>query len=154
MRLTVERRWPKATYTIGRLYVDGVYFCNTLEDTDRGLNKFMREDEIVQKKVYGETAIPKGTYVIDMDTVSPKYAAVKFFADVCEGKVPRLRNVPGFDCILIHTGNTALDTRGCLLVGLNTKVGQVTSSRDTFQKLYAKMKEAKDKGEAVTIEIK
>ena len=82
MRLKVERRWPKATYTIGRLYIDGLYYCNTLEDTDRGLNKFMREDEIVQKKVYGETAIPKGTYVIDMDTVSPKYAAVKFFADL------------------------------------------------------------------------
>ena len=154
MKLVVERRWPKATYTIGRLYVDGAYFCNTLEDTDRGLDKFMREDEIARRKVYGETAIPKGTYTVDLNTVSPKYKAVKWFDDLCGGMMPRLQNVPGFSAILIHTGNTALDTRGCLLVGLNTKVGQLTESRATFQKLYERLKAAKDKGEPVSIEIK
>ena len=153
MKLRVERRWPKATYTIGRLYVDGVYFCNTLEDTDRGLNKFMREDEIKRLKVYGETAIPKGTYMVDLNTVSPKYKAVKFFDDLCGGMMPRLQNVPGFSAILIHTGNTVLDTRGCVLVGLNTKVGQLTESRATFQKLYEKLKAAKERGDHVTIDI-
>lgn len=153
MKLKLERRWPKDTYTIGRLYVNGVYFCNTLEDTDRGLDKYMREDEIRRRKVYGETAIPKGTYGVDLNTVSPKYAAVKWFADLCGGMMPRLQNVPGFDGILIHTGNTALDTRGCVLVGLNTKVGQLTESRATFQKLYEKLREAKEKGEPVSIEI-
>lgn len=153
MRLRVERRWPKATYTIGRLYVDGVYFCNTLEDRDRGLLQSDSESSIRSRKVYGETAIPKGTYKITLDVVSPKYAAVKWYKDLCGGKMPRLLNVPGFDAILIHPGNTALDSYGCLLPGRNTVKGKVTSSRDTFKTLYNQMREAWNRGEEITIEI-
>ena len=153
MKLELERTWPKATYTIGRLYVDGVLFCNTLEDRDRGLKQSDNPDYIKTRKVYGETAIPKGTYTVSMNVTSPKYAAVTWYHQLCLGKMPRLRDVPGFDGILIHPGNTALDTLGCILVGKNTKVGQLTESKATFKALYKEMKKASDKGEAITITI-
>lgn len=153
MKLLVERRWKKATYTIGRLYVDGVWLCNTLEDKDRGLKKEYGAAVVRSRKVAGETAIPTGTYGVAMNVTSPKYAAVKWYWDLCQGKMPRLLSVPGFDGILIHPGNTALDTTGCCLVGKNTKVGQLTDSRATFEALYKKMKAAYDKGEQITIEI-
>lgn len=153
MKLRVERKWPKATYTIGRLYVDGFYFCNTLEDRDRGLKQTDSKDYIKSRKVYAETAIPKGTYAVTLNVTSPKYAAVSWYWQLCRGKMPRLLNVPGFEGILVHPGSTALDSAGCLLVGKNTKVGALTSSKDTFKALYKKMKEAADKGEEITIEI-
>lgn len=153
MKLELERKWPKATYTIGRLYVDGVFFCNTLEDRDRGLNKSDSLNYIKSRKVYGETAIPKGEYLVDMNVTSPKYAAVTWYYQLCKGKMPRLRDVPGFDGILIHPGNTALDTLGCILVGKNIKVGQLTESKATFKALYKEMKKASDRGEEITITI-
>lgn len=153
MKIKVERRWPKATYTIGVLLVDGVRLCETLEDKDRGLTKDDSLSKIRQVKVPGETAIPKGTYTVRMDVVSPKYSAVAWFKKLCEGKMPRLVGVPGFEGILIHPGNTALDTLGCILVGRNTKVGQLTASRETFAVLYGKMKAAADRREEITIEI-
>ena len=153
MKLTVDRAWKKDTYTISRLFVDGVYFCNTLEDKDRGLSKTDSLDKIKKTKVYGETAIPRGTYEISMDVVSPKYSASSFYQEVCRGKVPRLLNVPGFEGILMHVGNTALDSYGCLLVGKNTIKGRLTQSKSTFKALYAKMLAAHNKGEKITIEI-
>ena len=153
MRLKIDRRWKKETYTIGRMYVDGVFFCHTLEDRDRGLRRTDSLSEIKAKKVYGETAIPTGTYAIRMDVVSPKYSAVAWYQNLCGGKMPRVVAVPGFEGILIHPGNTALDTLGCILVGNNTKVGQVTSSRDTFKALYRKMKAEIDRGETITLDI-
>ena len=153
MRLKLERKWKKETYTIGRLYVDGVYFSNTLEDRDRGLRQTDPLGIIQSKKIYGETAIPTGTYGITLNVTSPKYAGVKWYWDLCKGKMPRLLSVKGFEAILLHPGNTALDSCGCILPGKNTKVGQVTSSRDTFKALYKKMKAASDKGEEITIEI-
>lgn len=153
MRLKVERRWKKATYTIGRLYIDGVYYCNTLEDADRGLRQTDPLTYIQARKVAGETAIPSGTYGVSMNTTSPKYAGVAWYRNFCQGKMPRLLAVPGFDGILIHPGNDALDTKGCILVGKNTKVGKLTESKATFEKLYKKMKAAHDKGEEITIEI-
>ena len=154
MILKVERKWKKSTYTIGRLYIDGVYFCNTLEDKDRLLKKEYSVQFIKANKVYGETAIPSGTYRVDMNTVSHKYAAVAWYKKICSGKMPRLLEVPGFDGILIHPGNTALDTLGCILVGKNTKVGQLTDSRATFEELYKRMKAASDQGQNIFIEIK
>ena len=153
MKLELERKWPKATYTIGRLYVDGVFFCNTLEDRDRGLNQSDDLNYIKSRKVYGETAVPKGEYLVDMNVTSPKYAAVSWYHQLCLGKMPRLRDVHGFDGILIHPGNTALDTLGCILVGKNTKVGQLTESKETFKALYKEMKKASDRGEVIEITI-
>ena len=153
MKLRLERRWPKQTYTIGILYIDGLRFCETLEDKDRGLKQTDSLSYIKSRKVYQETAIPKGTYKVAMNITSPKYSASAWYWKLCQGKVPRLLNVPGWDGVLIHTGNTALDTAGCCLVGRNTKVGQLTESKATFEKLYKKMKAAYDKGEEITIEI-
>jgi hypothetical protein len=153
MKIKVERRWPKPTYTIGRMYIDGLYYCNTLEDRDRGLLQSHHKDYIRAHKVQGETAIPKGTYGVTLNVTSPKYAAVSWYWQLCRGKMPRLLNVPGFDGILIHPGNTALDTLGCILVGKNTKVGKLTDSKETFKAVYKRLKEAADKGEEITIEI-
>ena len=153
MKLRLERKWKKPTYTIGRLYVDGVFLCNTLEDKDRGLKQTDSKSSIARRKVYGETAIPTGEYVVVMNTLSPKYSASSWYRKVCGGYVPRLLAVPGFDAILIHTGNNPLQTRGCILVGKNTIKGQLTASRETFEVLYRKMKKAWDKGEGISIEI-
>ena len=153
MKLEVERRWKKETYTIGRLYVDGVYFCNTLEDKCRGLKQTDSIYFIKQRKVYGETAIPSGTYTVAMNVISPKYAAIAWYWQLCQGKMPRLLNVPGFEGILVHPGNDPTQTLGCLLVGKNTKVGQLTESKATFKALYKEMKEAYDAGEEITIII-
>lgn len=153
MKIRVERKWPKPTYSIGRFYIDGIFYCNTLEDADRGLKQTDSLDYIKSRKVANETAIPKGTYKVAMNVTSPKYAASSWYWSLCQGKVPRLLNVPGFDGILIHTGNNPLQTSGCLLVGKNTKVGQLTESKETFKKIYKLMKSAYDKGEEITIEI-
>ena len=153
MRLKVERRWPKATYTIGRLYIDGIFYYNTLEDADRGLKQTDSLAYIKSRKVAGETAVPKGTYGVAMNVTSPKYASVAWYWNFCQGKMPRLLNVPGFEGILIHPGSDALSTRGCILVGKNTKVGKLTDSKACFQEVYRLMKAAADNGEEITIEI-
>ena len=156
MKLTIDRKWKKATYTIGRLYIDGLYYCNTLEDRDRGLRQGDSLASIKSRKVYGETAIPAGTYGVTLNVTSQKYAAVAWYWQLCRGKMPRLLNVPGFDGILIHPGgsNGPLDTRGCILVGKNTKVGRLTESKTTFKEVYRRLKEAADRGDEITIEIK
>ena len=154
MKILVDRKWKKDTYTIGNLYVNGKLFCNTLEDKDRGLKQTDSLAYIKSKKIYGETAIPTGKYVVTLNVTSPKYSAVKWYWNLCKGLMPRLLNVPGFDGILIHPGNTALDSYGCILVGKNTGKGKITQSKDTFAKLYKELKAAADKGETIEIEIK
>lgn len=134
MEIRVERKWPKAGYTIGNLYVNDAKLCNTLEDEDRGLMQSQPLDYIKYNKVYGDTAIPKGRYRVDMRTVSPKFKS-KNWAQPYKGIVPRLVGVPGFDGVLIHPGTTSKDTLGCILVGKNTIVGGVTKSQETFHTL-------------------
>ena len=102
MKLTVHRKYRKETYTIGELYIDGVFFCHTLEDKDRGLKQTDDIAHIKAVKVPSQTAIPLGTYKVSMDIVSPKYSKVAFYQNLCNGKVPRIMDVPGFDGILIH----------------------------------------------------
>lgn len=153
MKLTLKRVAKRPTYTIGWLYVDGVKFCDTIEDKDRGLTQSMPVAEIKKRKVYSQTAIPTGTYTISMNTVSPKYSKRDFYKKLCNGKVPRLLNVPGYDGVLIHVGNTERDTAGCILVGQNTSVGKVLNSQVTFTRLYKVLKDAADKGEKITLTI-
>ena len=138
MNLKLVRKYRKETYTIGKLYVDGVYFCDVIEDKDRGLDDSMVLADIMVKKKYGETAIPYGTYKVEIN-YSPKYKKL----------MPQIMNVKGFGGIRIHSGNTAKDTLGCLIVGKNTVKGMVTESRTTYNKLFALMKDEKD----ITIEI-
>ncbi len=154
MKILIDRKWKKETYTIGKLYVNGSLFCNTLEDCDRKIKQTDSLNTIKSKKIYGETAIPTGKYKITLDVTSPKYSAVKWYKNLCKGKMPRLLDVPGFEGILIHPGNTPFDTYGCILVGKNTIKGQLTQSKDTFAKLYKLMKDAYDRGETIEIEIK
>ena len=141
MELRLKRIARRDTYTIGRLYVDGEYFCDTCEDVDRGLRQDMAQSVIRAIKRKGVTAIPTGRYRVTLDVQSPKFRT-KAMYQFCNGYLPRLINVPGFDGVLIHIGNTAKDTEGCLLVGRNTKVGKVLESRTTFVKLYEKLRKA------------
>jgi hypothetical protein len=138
MKLRLERIARRPTYTIGRLYVDGVYFCDTLEDKDRGLRQDMPLSEIKRIKVQGETAIPTGEYRMIVN-ISPAKKRL----------LPRLLNVPGFDGILIHRGNTAKDSSGCILVGENKVVGKVINSTEYELKLVGLLKDE----EEITIEV-
>ena len=141
MKLTLKRIALRSTYTIGRLYIDGNYFCDTLEDTVRDLNKNGKFDN-GEKKIKGKTAIPYGTYEIKW-TYSPRFKKY----------TPQLMNVPSFEGIRIHNGNSSDHTEGCLLLGENKKVGMVLNSKATIAKFYPIIKDACSKGK-VTIEIK
>ena len=117
MTILLKRIAPRDTYTIGKLYIDGQYICDTCEDKVRDLSK--------EKKVYGETAIPYGTYKVSW-TYSPKFKKY----------MPLIEDVPQFNGVRIHSGNTAKDSLGCILVGENKQKGMVLNSRATVNKLY------------------
>ena len=142
MKLLLDRIYKGKDYTIGRLYIDGVYFCDTLEDTVRDLPE--------EEKIYSQTAIPAGTYKITLNIISPKYSLRKSY-DWCGGRLPRLLNVPFFDGILIHAGNTAKDSAGCILVGENKEKGKVLNSMATLKRLYKVLKEHEGEGISITI---
>ena len=140
MRLTLKRIANKKDYCIGKLYINGKYFCDVLEDVDRGLDDSMTEEDILKQKKYGETAIPTGIYTVLL-TYSPKYKKV----------MPLINNVKGYSGIRIHSGNSSKDTLGCLLVGKNTVVGRLTDSRNTYNALFKRLQQ---KGSnKITIEI-
>ena len=141
MKLTLKRIALRQTYTIGKLYIDDVYFCDTIEDTVRDINKNGKFDN-GEKKIHSKTAIPYGIYEIKW-TYSPRFKKY----------TPQLMNVPSFEGIRIHAGNTSADTEGCLILGENKQVGKVLNSRATINKFYPIIKEACSKGK-VTIEIK
>ena len=143
MKLLLKRKFKGESYTIGDLFIDGKFFCNTIEDkvrllpascpnTPKGISCKCKE------KVYAETAIPSGTYKITM-AVSPKFGRV----------LPYLHNVPHFLGILIHSGNTETDSAGCIIVGDNTIPGKVLNSRSTSDKLNLLLATEKD----ISIEI-
>lgn len=147
IKLILNRIAKKDHYTIGKLYVNDTFICNTLEDKDRGLTQSMSLDEIKNKKVYGETAIPSGTYKVTTSVQSPRFKTKKFYQDVCNGYVPRILNVPGFDGILFHVGDGPRAqnlTEGCILIGKNTVVGQLTNGKEIFKNFYNKIKDDKN----------
>ena len=153
MELKLKRRYKAETYTIGDMFLEEEWFCNTLEDKDRGLKSSMSLEEINKIKVYAETAIPTGRYKVIMDVVSPKYNKVKWYKDNFGGRMPRLENVKGFSGILIHPGTTAVDSAGCIIVGLNKIKGNVLESRATFTKLWKKLEEAHKRNETIYLTI-
>ena len=152
MKLLLNRMYKCSTYTIGKLFINDEYFCDTCEDKDRGLNSNMSIDEIGKIKIPSETAIPTGIYEISMNIQSQKFKTYKQY-QFCNGYLPRLLNIPCFDGILIHIGNTSSSSAGCILVGENKEKGQVINSTATFKKLYPILKEAFDRGEKIEIEI-
>ena len=129
MKLQLKRLHRKPEYTIGKLYIDGVYFCDTVEDVDRGLYSYMNVGEISKIKVKDETAIPYGKYKVRL-SMSPRFKKI----------LPEIMNVPGFTGVRIHNGNWASDSSGCIIVGKNTVKGGVTQSKVTMSKLMEKLK--------------
>lgn len=152
MELKLKRIALRETYTIGKLYVDGAYLCDTLEDKVRDLNKDGDLNDIGEGKVYGKTAIPYGKYEITMKVQSPKYSQRASYA-WCKGYLPRLLNVPHFEGILIHSGNDETHSHGCLLVGENKVKGKVVNSMETLKRVYRILKSASDSGEKIWITI-
>ncbi|MDR2652867.1 MAG: DUF5675 family protein [Prevotellaceae bacterium] len=152
MELLLKRAYKKSDYTIGNLYINDELFCNTLEDKDRSLRSDMQLEYIKNTKVAGSTAIPTGRYVVTLAVQSPKYRYRKAY-EFCNGYVPRLLNVKGFEGILMHIGNTNADSSGCILLGKNTVKGAVMESSETLRKLYDKMRLAADTGEEIVITI-
>lgn len=152
MKLLLRRIFKGPRYTIGKLFINGVYECDTLEDQDRGLTSQMSLEEIKAKKVYGVTAIPTGTYSINMTTVSPKFKD-RTWAKPYKGMLPRLENVKGYEGVLIHVGNKAEDTLGCILVGENKVKGQVINSTAAFYELMTVLLKAKSIGESIELTI-
>lgn len=142
MLITLDRAWKRKGYTISRLYINGELFCNALEDESRGLRQDMDLGTIKAKKIAGETAIPSGCYMVTL-TYSPRFRKM----------LPLLNDVPGFSGVRIHSGNTAKDTEGCILVGQNLEKGKVLNSRIWYDKLLAKMNAAWAKKEHVVIDI-
>ena len=120
LEAVLERAWKRDTYTIGKFLINGQRFSESIEDPDRGLTQDMPLEEIKMRKVYGETAIPTGTYTVKM-TWSPKYKRM----------MPEVQNVPGYSGVRIHSLNTAEDSYGCIGLGRNTKVGMITNSKKT-----------------------
>jgi hypothetical protein len=133
MILLVNRFFKGDTYTIGRLNIDGVPFCDTLEDVVRDLNKDGDLNDPGEGKIYGQTAIPYGTYKVVLSH-SPKFKRI----------LPEILNVPEFTSIRIHAGTTAGDTLGCLLIGKNMFKGTLSHSRITENSLVAKLQQAKE----------
>ena len=155
MEIRLERSYKGAQYTIGHLYLNDVFFCDTIEDVYRGTTQDMPftstgngtgywtdKDGNRIEKIYGQTAIPTGTYKIDI-TYSSKF----------KKRLPLLENVPGYEGIRIHSGNTQEDSLGCIIVGENKVKGQVINSRLTLAKLMSRLEEAFEFNEEVKITI-
>lgn len=153
MKIELTRIYTCPGYTIGRIRVNNVYICDCLEDTDRGLDSSMTKEEIKKRKVYKQTAIPTGTYQVTLNVQSPKFAQYEYYKKFCNGYLPRLLLVPGFDGILIHKGNKASQSAGCLLVGFNTEKGRVNNSQYAFERLYGLLKAASEARDKITITI-
>lgn len=152
MELKLKRFAFKNAYTVGKLYIDGAYFCDTIEDKDRGLDSSMTVEQIKNKKIASVTAIPTGRYAITLNVVSPKFKNRAQYA-FCGAKLPRLIDVKGYDGVLIHIGNTAEESAGCILVGQNKVVGRVINSTETFKKLYGVLDAANKKGEKIYLTV-
>lgn len=135
MELTLNRIFLGTVATIGELWVNDSHLCDTLEDRVRP------EGE----KVYGQTAIPEGTYEVKL-TYSPRFKKI----------LPEILNVPNFSGIRIHCGNSSADSLGCVLVGTwdGKKEDWISDSRKAFDELMSLLQEATDKKEPITITIK
>ena len=126
MNLTLYRKWFTDISTTGVLFIDGEFFCYTLEDVVR------------EQKIYGKTAIPYGKYDVVI-TYSPRF----------KKNMPLLVNVPNFEGVRIHAGNTANDTEGCILVGKSKGQDFIGGSRKTYEELMERIK-----GQKLTLEIR
>lgn len=160
MEILIKRITHKP-YSVGHLYINNKYFCDTLEPPYFGTNNKMNVTEILATKK-GNTAIPTGEYTICLEHYSPKFGN-RSWAKCCNGKIPTIemdnhKDVIGFSRVLIHVGNVASqygksDTMACILVGYNKVKGKLINSIDTFKRLISTLKEAKDNNEKITLTI-
>lgn len=151
MKVEIKRIAKKDKYTIGKVFIDGVYICDSIEDKDRGLTQNTPLVEIKKIKVPNQTAIPTGKYQVTLNVVSPSFSKKDYYKKFCNGYLPRILNVPGFDGILMHRGIDQDSSSGCIILGYNTIVGKVTNSQKAFEKVYNLLKKSTDK---IFIEIK
>ena len=135
MEITVKRINKTNDYTIGQMFIDDEYFCDTLEDTVRDLTN-------VQDKIYGRTAIPAGTYPVILD-----------YSGHFKKLLPHILDIPFFSGVRIHSGNDVEDTNGCILVGSYHHAGYIIESRATMEKLMKKLRETTNKGDRITLSI-
>jgi hypothetical protein len=138
MQMKLVRKLGNAGFTEGRLYIDGVFECFTVEDADRHLEKG-------GVKIQNQTAIPKGIYEVVI-TMSNRFRKL----------MPLLKNVPGFSGVRIHSGNKSADTEGCIIVGaVNGSMDDdfIGSSKVAMERLYPKISSALNAGQKVTLEI-
>lgn len=143
MKITLHRLVFEKGYTEGQFFIDDFYFCDTLEDRTRDYNKDGDLSEPGEEKVYGETAIPFGEYPVVM-SYSNRFKRV----------LPEIINVLDFQGIRIHSGNTAEDSHGCILVGKYASSGRIAESRKTLETLIRLIEETIKSGRKVTIVIK
>lgn len=146
MKIEVERIIFREKSTIGRLSIDGVRKCFTLEDRVRGEG---------EKKIYGETAIPAGTYRVTLRTTGTIHEAYrKRFGAMHKGTL-WIRDIPGYEYVLIHCGNTPGDTLGCILVGQDWQIGsdRINGSEKAYREIYPVIAGALAEGEDVEITI-
>ena len=141
MKLKLERKYFKDTYTIGNLYVNGSFFSNTLEDKNRDVNKNGKFDN-GEVKVYSETCIPFGTYEIKI-TFSPKF----------KRELPEILGVNSFSGIRIHRGNTTADTLGCILCGEKVVNGYLYNSTPYELELTSMLKQEVTRGNTIYLDI-
>lgn len=141
MKLELKRIALKSNYTIGKLFINGTYYCDTIEDKVIDLNKNGKFDDGLTKVMH-QTAIPYGTFKVVVNH-SPKF----------NRELPRLLDVPYFEGILIHNGSDQNSSSGCIIVGENKTVGKVTNSTFYMNNLTARIKDAQNKGETTTITI-
>lgn len=141
MKLNLKRIALKSNYTIGKLFINDVYYCDTIEDKVIDINKNGKFDDGLTKVMH-QTAIPYGTFKVVVN-YSPKF----------KRELPRLLDVPYFEGILIHNGSDQNSTSGCIIVGENKVVGKVTNSTFYMNNLTARIKDAQNKGETITITI-
>lgn len=142
LHVFIKRNWRKPDYTIGRVFVNGSFLCNTLEPIDRHLFQGQPIAEIAKIKIPKKTAIPTGTYRLQI-SYSPK-----FKRDLIE-----ILDVPGFSGVRFHAGNKVTDTEACVLPGMNTAIGMVTDSRKYETQLTSMVKGALDNNEDAYVTI-
>ncbi len=153
VNLIVDRKYKLKDYTIGRLWVNGISFCDTLEDTDRGLMDEMPITEILYKKVYGKTAIPRGTYIVKL-TPSPKFSQ-RSWAQRYKGLVPEIQDVKAYSGVRIHPANSADQVLGCIALGENKVKGKVLNSTKWYKELMDDfLWPAYERGDTITLAIK
>jgi len=128
MELKLKRTHLNSSYTLGELFIDGIQFCYTVEDVVRDKNNDGDLKDDGEAKIYGETAIPKGTYKVIL-SMSNRFKKL----------MPEVLNVPEFTGIRIHAGNTAIDSHGCIIVGTVRTPNGVGMSRDCFTRLMKRL---------------